>query len=76
MQSVTIPTSLRREAPSVGRNYSTDEAAAVLRLKPNTLRAALCVKGHYLGIKPAKLANGRLLWDAAKVEALTSGEVA
>jgi len=27
-----------------------------------------------MGLKPVKLPNGRLLWDAAAVEALTSGE--
>jgi hypothetical protein len=59
------------------RKLDTAEFADALRIKPQTIRRSLCLNGHYLGIKPAaKLPNGRLLWDAAEVEALTSGEVA
>lgn len=56
------------------RNYSTEEAAAALRVKPQTLRAALCRNGHYFGLRPVKCRNRFLLWDAAAVEALTAGE--
>lgn len=58
------------------RNYTTDEAAAILGVLPHTLRAGMCRAGHYLGIKPVKLANRRLLWPAAKVDATARGEVA
>ncbi len=58
------------------RKLDTLEAAERLRIKPQTIRRSLCLSGHYLGLRPTKLANGRLLWDAAEVEALTSGEVA
>jgi hypothetical protein len=41
---------------------STKEFASYFRVEPQTIRRALCVDGHYLGIKPLKLPNHRLLW--------------
>ncbi len=58
------------------RRYTTAEAADVVRYKPQTLRRDLCLLGHFKGIRPFKLAGGRLLWDADKIDALVSGEVA
>lgn len=55
---------------------TTEALAAGLGIKPQTLRAALCRDGHYYGIKPAKLPNGRLLWPADAIERLTSGQAA
>ena len=55
---------------------TTEEMAAQLRIVPQTARAGFCRKGHYLGLRPVKLPNGKLLWDAAAVERLTIGEVA
>lgn len=54
------------------RNLDTAEAAAVLRVKPQTLRRCLCMQGHYLGIVPLKLPNGRLLWPADALDRLTA----
>lgn len=51
---------------------STEELAALLRLRPQSLRAALCRDGHYFGLRPRKMPNGRLLWPADAVERLTS----
>ncbi len=56
-----------------GSKLSTEELAEVLRVAVQTPRAALCRQGHYLGMVPVKLPNGRLLWDAAEVQRLTSG---
>ncbi len=53
---------------------STEEAAAKLRAAPQTPRASLCRLGHWMGMRPVKLPNGRLLWDAAEVDRLASGE--
>ena len=53
---------------------STEEAAALLKVKPQTLRAALCRDGHYLGARPFKSANRFLLWRANEIEALAIGE--
>lgn len=58
------------------RKLDTAEAAERLRIRPQTLRRALCLHGHYFGMRPTKMPNGRLLWDAAQVEVLTCGEVA
>lgn len=54
---------------------STEELAAKLRNRPQTIRAGLCRNGHYLGLRPVKLPNGRLLWNAADVAALLEGGV-
>lgn len=58
------------------RKLDTLEAAERLRIKPQTIRRSLCMSGHYLGLRPTKLPNGRLLWDAAAVDALLNGGVA
>jgi len=56
------------------RKIDTLEAADRLRIKPQTIRRALCLSGHYLGLKPVKLPNGRLLWDASAIDAILGGE--
>ncbi|MBP6132048.1 MAG: DNA-binding protein [Thauera sp.] len=56
------------------RKLDTAEAADLLRIRPQTLRRALCLQGHYFGMRPVKLPNGRLLWDAADLDRLTAGE--
>jgi len=63
-------------APSTrpAAKLSTEDVAARLLVRPQTVRRSLCVNGHFLGLRPIKLANRRLLWDAAAVEELLSGE--
>ena len=53
---------------------TTEEGAERMRNRPQTWRASLCRNGHYLGMVPVKLPNGRLLWDSAVVDALIAGE--
>ena len=53
---------------------TTEELAGLLRVVPQTIRAGLSRKSHYLGLTPLKLANGKLLWDVAAVVRLLSGE--
>jgi len=51
-------------------HLTTEEIARLLRVKSGTVRRGYCVNGHYMGIRPLKLPNGRLLWpknDALKV---------
>lgn len=43
------------------RSASLAEAAEILGIKPATIRRAYCVDGHYMGVVPEKLPNGRLL---------------
>lgn len=76
MQTATIPTSWRNDAPLAARTLSTEQAAAVLHVKPQTLRSAVCRDGHYFGVRPQKARNRFLVWDAAAVDALLNGEVA
>lgn len=54
---------------------STEELAARLGIKAQTLRAALCRDGAYFGVRPLKAKNRFLRWPADSVERL-SGEVA
>jgi hypothetical protein len=56
------------------KRLSTEEAAAILKIKAQSMRAALCRDGHYLGARPAKSANRFLKWNAADIEALAAGE--
>ncbi len=60
------------DTPTLSR-LSTNELAAQFRVSPTTIRRALCVKGHYLGLRPLKLPTGRLLWPAHEVEKLLRG---
>lgn len=53
---------------------STEEAAARLKVKPQTLRAAICRNSHYMGARPLKSANRFLLWDADEIERLALGQ--
>ena len=55
---------------------STEQAAAALHIRPQTLRAALCRDGHYFGIRPVKLPNRMLAWPVEAIERVTAGEVA
>lgn len=43
------------------RKLDTAEAADLLRVRPQTLRRALCLQGHYMVLKPAKLPNRTLI---------------
>ena len=58
------------------RTLSTEQAAAALHIRPQTLRRALCLQGHYFGIRPVKLPNRMLAWPAESIERLLSGEEA
>lgn len=69
MKATTTAPSARPAA-----KLTTEEMASMLRIVPQTARAGLCRNGQYMGLRPVKLPNGKLLWDAAAVERLTSGE--
>ena len=49
---------------------------AALHIKPQTLRRALCLQGHYFGIRPRKLPSRFLAWPAEAIDRLTAGEEA
>lgn len=76
MQYATTQTAKRTDYASILRTYSTKEAATILKVRPQTLRAALCRDGHYFGVRPQKARNRFLVWDANAIDALLNGEVA
>jgi len=55
------------------KNINTKEFAALVRVDPQTIRRALCVQGHYLGLRPLKLPNHRLLWPGNQARELAGG---
>lgn len=55
---------------------STEEVAQVARLLPGSIRSAVCRQGHWLGLKPVKLPNRRLLWPADDVQRVLNGGAA
>jgi hypothetical protein len=65
---------VKRQVEVTRKKLATEELAATLRVAPQTIRAGLCRKGHYCGLKPLKLPTGKLLWDADAVEMLLSGD--
>ena len=49
-------------------HLSTKEFALELHVKDESVRRSLCVNGHYMGIRPIKLPNGRLLWPVSEIK--------
>lgn len=58
----------------------TETFAAQLGVRSQSVRHALCVRGHYMGVRPIKLPNRLLRWpaDAAAriIESAASGREA
>jgi hypothetical protein len=46
---------------------SAEQFAALNQVKPQSVRARICRFGSYFGIRPLKLANGRLAFPAVQV---------
>lgn len=60
--------------PYWGRKYlTTDEAAAILCLQPQTLRKSYSQHGHYMSIKPRRAPNRRLYWNIDEIKAVLEG---
>ena len=51
---------------------TTEQLAGLLHLKAQSLRAALSREGHYFGLRPRKLPNGRLIWPDDAIQRLTA----
>jgi hypothetical protein len=60
------------QSPFSSRLLTTADAAKLLGIKPQTLRAALSRKGHYFGVRPQHLPNGRLFWPEDEMRGLFS----
>jgi len=50
----------------------TSELAKRFGVKSDTVRRNLCVKGHFMGLRPLKLPNDRLLWPDVYPEELAA----
>ena len=59
---------------TVEHDIGTNELARLLGIVPHTAHRSYCMKGHYLGLRPVKLPNGRLRWSSAQVRQLTNGD--
>lgn len=57
----------------MSKSLSTEELSRLVKVKPTSIRSALSTHGHYYGITPTKLPNGRLLWPYEQVEVLLKG---
>ena len=53
--------------------FSTDELAAMGKVRPATLIASLSAKGHWLGLRPVRLPNRRLMWPADEARQVLHG---
>ncbi|QOK90500.1 hypothetical protein HF908_02715 [Ralstonia pseudosolanacearum] len=80
LASAPIPKNVEKSAPRVpmpipaNRDHvSTEELAAILAIEPQSIRKRYSLDGSYLGIRPTKLPNRRLLWLVADVKKLLSG---
>jgi hypothetical protein len=54
------------------RRVPTNTIADMLCVRPASIRRAYCVHGHYMGMKPVKLPNGRLLWPEDQADKIIS----
>jgi hypothetical protein len=53
---------------------STEALAKLFLVQPPSIRSAYCRLGHYHGLRPTKLPNGRLLWPADAAARILTGE--
>jgi hypothetical protein len=52
---------------------TTEQVAKLFGVTPGTVRRGLCVNGHYLGLRPIKLPNRRLLWPGDALRRVMAG---
>lgn len=63
---------MRKEIPQ--KQYiPTNVFASRFGVKGDTVRRNLCINGHFLGAKPVKLPNGRLLWPDITPDQVAEG---
>jgi len=46
------------------RSITTEELAALLSIRPQSIRKRFCQTGAYFSLRPIKMPNGRLMWPA------------
>jgi hypothetical protein len=55
------------------RPITTEELAALLSIRPQSIRKRFCQTGGYFNLRPVKLPNGRLMWPADALDKLAEG---
>lgn len=55
------------------RPITTEELAALLSIRPQSIRKRYSQTGAYFSLRPTKLPNGRLMWPADALEQLAEG---
>ncbi|UEP35956.1 DNA-binding protein [Burkholderia ambifaria] len=70
----TAQHAVRASIPSARRYLTTDELAALSRVKAQTIRKRYCQTGSYFGLKPVKHPNGRLLWPDDSMDQLAGAQ--
>jgi hypothetical protein len=53
------------------RLKSTEQLAADIGLKPQSIRKRFCETGAYYCLRPVKMPNGRLMWPADSIAQLS-----
>ncbi|KWF23429.1 helix-turn-helix domain-containing protein [Burkholderia cenocepacia] len=71
--TLTTPVNTALATHRIDAVLPTDEAAAALNRRPQTLRKWACLENG--PIRPVRI-NGRLAWRVSDIQALLSGEVA
>lgn len=54
------------------RPITTEELAALLSIRPQSIRKRYCQTGTYFTLRPTKMPNGRLLWPADALDKLAA----
>lgn len=81
-ESAPVPKRAEKSAPRVpmpipeNRDHvNTEELAAILAIEPQSIRKRFSMDGSYLGIRPTKLPNRRLLWPVVELKKLLSSDL-
>lgn len=59
---------------SDARKLTTEEFAAFIQIKSQSIRKRYCQTGSYFGVRPVKLPNGKLRWPSDAIEQLMGGK--
>ncbi|HDR9064377.1 TPA: DNA-binding protein [Burkholderia vietnamiensis] len=60
-------------ATQTRRPITTEELAALLSIRPQSIRKRYCQTGAYFSLRPVKMPNGRLMWPADALDKLAEG---
>lgn len=63
----------QRTAFQTRRPITTEELAALLSIRPQSIRKRYCQTGAYFSLRPVKMPNGRLMWPADALDKLAEG---